>query len=304
MCISWRQERLPTAVFWPGEFCGLYSPWGHKEWDTIEQLLLSLHIQLNQFVVHQNLTQHCKWTIIRLKKILYRQRPLLLLSFPLCSYTTGCFNSCFISSASRAYCLAGGPWILRASLVGQTHKESLCNAGDPDSIPGQGRFPGERNDNPLPYSCLENSMGIGAWWATVTGLQRSRHDWMSDTFFFLFFPINIDGIPLPAENLSGTHFNAVSISSLEVQGLVSEVRWSLMIQFNLYREVRVDSPQPLELETRLPWARPLGTALFREDLWCLGFSLGTGLWVPQDSTHSESLCQGRGSQSSQGPGLY
>ena len=31
----WRRERLPTPVFWPGEFCGRYSPWGHKESDTL-----------------------------------------------------------------------------------------------------------------------------------------------------------------------------------------------------------------------------------------------------------------------------
>ena len=40
--ISWRQERLPTPVFWPGEFHGLYSPWGRKESDRTEQLSLSL----------------------------------------------------------------------------------------------------------------------------------------------------------------------------------------------------------------------------------------------------------------------
>ena len=39
--IPWRRERLPTPVFWPGEFHGLYSPWGHKEADTTEWL--SLH---------------------------------------------------------------------------------------------------------------------------------------------------------------------------------------------------------------------------------------------------------------------
>ena len=39
--IPWRRERLPTPVFWPGEFNGLHSPWGCKEWDTTEQL--SLH---------------------------------------------------------------------------------------------------------------------------------------------------------------------------------------------------------------------------------------------------------------------
>ena len=36
--IPWRRERLPTPVFWPGEFHELYSPWGHKESDTTEQL--------------------------------------------------------------------------------------------------------------------------------------------------------------------------------------------------------------------------------------------------------------------------
>jgi len=40
--ILWRRERLPTLVFWPGEFHGLYSPWGHKEFDTTELLSLSL----------------------------------------------------------------------------------------------------------------------------------------------------------------------------------------------------------------------------------------------------------------------
>ena len=34
--IPWRRERLPTPAFWPGEFHGLYSPWGHKVSDTTE----------------------------------------------------------------------------------------------------------------------------------------------------------------------------------------------------------------------------------------------------------------------------
>ena len=36
--IPWRRERLPIAVFWPGELHGLYSPWGHKELDMTERL--------------------------------------------------------------------------------------------------------------------------------------------------------------------------------------------------------------------------------------------------------------------------
>ena len=42
-------------------------------------------------------------------------------------------------------------------------KESACNAGDPGSIPGLVRSPGEGNSNPLQYYCLENPMNRGAW---------------------------------------------------------------------------------------------------------------------------------------------
>ena len=38
----WRRERLPTSVFWPGEFHGLYSPWGHREPDKTERFSLTL----------------------------------------------------------------------------------------------------------------------------------------------------------------------------------------------------------------------------------------------------------------------
>ena len=60
---------------------------------------------------------------------------------------------------------------------GSEIKASACNVGDLGSIPGSGRSPGEGNGNPLQYSCLENPMDGGAWWATVHGLQRVRHDW-------------------------------------------------------------------------------------------------------------------------------
>ena len=53
-------------------------------------------------------------------------------------------------------------------------KESACNEGDPGLIPELVRSPGEGNDNPLQYSCLENPMDRGAWWATVHGLTKSE----------------------------------------------------------------------------------------------------------------------------------
>ena len=56
---------------------------------------------------------------------------------------------------------------------GSDSKESAHNAGDPGSIPGPGRSPGERNGYPLQYSCLENPMDRGAWWAIVHGIAES-----------------------------------------------------------------------------------------------------------------------------------
>ena len=56
---------------------------------------------------------------------------------------------------------------------GLDDKESACNAGDPGSISGSGRSSGEGNGYLLQYSCLENSMDRGAWWATVHGIAKS-----------------------------------------------------------------------------------------------------------------------------------
>ena len=56
---------------------------------------------------------------------------------------------------------------------GSDGKESACNVGDPGLIPGLGRSSGERNGNPLQYSCLENPVDRGAWWATVQGIAES-----------------------------------------------------------------------------------------------------------------------------------
>ena len=56
-------------------------------------------------------------------------------------------------------------------------KASACNVRHLGSISGSGRCPGEGNGNPLQYSCLENPMDGGAWWATVHESQRVGHDW-------------------------------------------------------------------------------------------------------------------------------
>ena len=55
-------------------------------------------------------------------------------------------------------------------------KESACNAENPHSIPGWGRFPGEGNGDLPQYSCLEIPMDRGTWQAIVHGVARVRHD--------------------------------------------------------------------------------------------------------------------------------
>ena len=59
---------------------------------------------------------------------------------------------------------------------GSDGKESACNAGDLDLIPGLGRSPGGGHGNPLQYSCLENLMDKGTLQVQSLGSQRVRHD--------------------------------------------------------------------------------------------------------------------------------
>ena len=68
-------------------------------------------------------------------------------------------------------------------------KESTCNTidtGDTGSVSGSGRSPGEGNGTPLQYSCLENPMGRGAWWAAVHGVAESWTRISDFTFTFHF----------------------------------------------------------------------------------------------------------------------
>ena len=80
------------------------------------------------------------------------------------SYQSSCFDN------MRKNC----PLCWWASLVAQWVKN--LPAGDPGSIPGLGRFPGEGNSNSLQYCCLENPIGRGAWWAIVHRVTRVGHD--------------------------------------------------------------------------------------------------------------------------------
>ena len=89
---------------------------------------------------------------------------------------------------------------LRCSMV-KNPPANAGDAGDEGSIPGSGRSPGAGNGNLLQYSCLENSMDSGAWWATVHGVGKPwtqlRHIRITGTKFqCLFYLIYEDMICL------------------------------------------------------------------------------------------------------------
>ena len=69
--------------------------------------------------------------------------------------------------------------------MAQTVKHLVYIVGDLGSIPGLGRSSGEGNGNPLQYSCLENPMDRGAWWATVHGVAKRRARLSDFTFTFI-----------------------------------------------------------------------------------------------------------------------
>ena len=158
-----RRQWHPTPVLLPGKSHGRRSlvgcsPWGRKESDTTEQL--HFHFSLSCIGEGNGNPLQCSclenprdggdlWASVY--GVAQSQTQLKWLSS---------------SSSSRAFSL-GSPG-------GSDGKESGCNAGDPDSIPGSGRSHGEGNGNPPQYSCLENPLDRGAWWATVHGVTKSQ----------------------------------------------------------------------------------------------------------------------------------
>ena len=86
--------------------------------------------------------------------------------------------SCYqllVSSKSSA-----SPGVSQVALVVKNPPANAGDVRDAGSIPGLGISPGEGNGHPLQYSCLENPTDRGAWWATVHGLQRVGHDWVTE----------------------------------------------------------------------------------------------------------------------------
>ena len=149
--MSGRRQWQLTPILLPGKSHGRRSlvgcsPWGHKELDTAEQL-------------HFHFSLSC----------------------------TGEENGNPLQGSCLENPRDGGHWW--AAIYGVTQSQtglkrlsSSCSsiecppdcAGGVHSIPGSGRSPGDGNGNPLQYSCLENPMDRGAWWATVNEVAK---DW-------------------------------------------------------------------------------------------------------------------------------
>ena len=91
----------------------------------------------------------------------------------------------------------GLPWWLSG-------KETACSAGDVDLVPGFGRSPAVGHGNPLHYSCLENPLDRGAWWAMVRGVTKSQTwlKWLRTFEHWGWGDMLVAGIRLPVrENL-------------------------------------------------------------------------------------------------------
>ena len=80
----------------------------------------------------------------------------------------------FPASLSHSPAGVGCDHLSNNGFPGSSDGKSACNSGDLGSVPGLGRFSGEGNGYPLQYSCLENSMDRGAWWAIVHGVTKNQ----------------------------------------------------------------------------------------------------------------------------------
>ena len=150
--IPWKRTWQPTPVFLPRESRGQrslvgYSPWGRTESTGLKRLSSS--------------SSSSRQEEPRRKR----------LEFPPVTKIANKIQDFLHGRVTVIHCL---PLHNKGLPGGSDSKDSSCKEGDLGSIPGSGRSPGEGNGNPLQYSCLENPMDRGAWWATVHGVPKSR----------------------------------------------------------------------------------------------------------------------------------
>ena len=76
-------------------------------------------------------------------------------------------------------------WGFPAGAVVENPPVNAGDTGDVGSIPGMGRSPGGGSGDPLQYSCLENPLDRGAWWATFHGVAKSHTHTYTHTYTYI-----------------------------------------------------------------------------------------------------------------------
>ena len=127
-----------------------------------------------------------KWHIIFISQFMWHQESRHGLKGPLLRVTQGISQ---VVSQSAVF-----PWVWGPPGSSDS-KESACNAGDPGSIPGLGRPPGEGNSYPFQSSCMENSMERGDWWATVHRVTKIQIQLSNSHSHFTFHFHRLKPVP-------------------------------------------------------------------------------------------------------------
>ena len=92
-------------------------------------------------------------------------------------------------------CLLLVPFILLGLPGGSVSEESHCSTGDPGSITGSGRSPGEGNGKPLRYPCLENPLDRGSWWLQSLACKESdTTEWFHSVYSALWWGGQVRGL--------------------------------------------------------------------------------------------------------------
>ena len=139
--------------------------------------------------------------------------------------------------------------------AGSDGEESACDAGDPGSITGSGRSPGEGNGNLLWYSCLENSIDRGAWWATVHGIAESQTR-LSDshhTQFSCEVGQSLDPVPPARGVLSSARCVLIVKPQSQTQALVTHAPKHGATKDVLFTSLRISAFNNLKDRTQTGW---------------------------------------------------
>ena len=182
VAVSWsRLTQLSTHALVPSRRSPLPDTPAHSS--VLIRILLQLFHPLHYVATHFKFSEHSPkdWSFTSsLLSLFQKGQPCHNCSCVCClgKHPPKCIIIILISSSVpslqlTSYFYLGSSPTATGFPGGSDSKESACNLGDPGSIPGSGRSPGEGNGYALQYSCLANSMDRGALCATVLGVTKS-----------------------------------------------------------------------------------------------------------------------------------